>query len=469
MRRKIEKYLAKKQGCDESNIRYTEDGRFDLMGDLDGVLSAVRGKENLGKSKRGDKKSRKSSTKKNKFDTKGMPPIGMPPPYMPYGMPMSYPGMPPHPMYDMSMAPHHYSYGKPIMKAPMPAPGTKQETNVPLAPKPTSDSRPPIKDFSPKKEATIPASIASKPVMDSSSTPAAHPARDHTQSIAYLESSRKSIFDSPKDLSGDDNLGMAMTGESPALNLSGMTPLSTFKGAFATPYSSELFQELTLEENLSLNKALFADDANSPAGRSPRELRLNFCGADDSMSGFISDMRYSRVSISPVSHKAKFKREGELDQQQVAQTPNLNRTIYFADKNRDNELLHSVTKMNTFATNTAQTPNNITNITQDSINTRDIAAPSPFETSLTPIGDNRFWSRQLGFSPQDPSFTPFKSPMPMSARKERAPLMALNMNTLKNKPVPESENKQVKYSKLYLGTSPPLKRQRTTEESLPRD
>ena len=45
MRRKIEKYLAKKQGVLECNIRYTDDGRFDFMGDLEGVLSAVRGKD----------------------------------------------------------------------------------------------------------------------------------------------------------------------------------------------------------------------------------------------------------------------------------------------------------------------------------------------------------------------------------------------------------------------------------------
>ena len=45
MRRKIEKYLAKKQGVDEGNIRYLEDGRFDFEGDLEGVLNAVRGKD----------------------------------------------------------------------------------------------------------------------------------------------------------------------------------------------------------------------------------------------------------------------------------------------------------------------------------------------------------------------------------------------------------------------------------------
>eukprot|EP00592_Proboscia_alata_P015967 CAMPEP_0194399216 /NCGR_PEP_ID=MMETSP0174-20130528/126534_1 /TAXON_ID=216777 /ORGANISM="Proboscia alata, Strain PI-D3" /LENGTH=1669 /DNA_ID=CAMNT_0039195595 /DNA_START=746 /DNA_END=5755 /DNA_ORIENTATION=- len=45
MRRKIEKHLARKQGCDEANIRYLDDGRFDFMNDLEGVLAAVRGKD----------------------------------------------------------------------------------------------------------------------------------------------------------------------------------------------------------------------------------------------------------------------------------------------------------------------------------------------------------------------------------------------------------------------------------------
>lgn len=38
MKRKIEKYLAKKQGCSVANIRMTEDKRFDVMNDIDGVL-----------------------------------------------------------------------------------------------------------------------------------------------------------------------------------------------------------------------------------------------------------------------------------------------------------------------------------------------------------------------------------------------------------------------------------------------
>ena len=42
MRRKVKKYLAMKQGVDEVDIRHTKDGRIDFMGDLEGILAAVR-------------------------------------------------------------------------------------------------------------------------------------------------------------------------------------------------------------------------------------------------------------------------------------------------------------------------------------------------------------------------------------------------------------------------------------------
>ena len=69
MKRKIEKFLARKQCCDTSNIRVLQDGRYDFMGDLDGVLKAVRGKDNNGSSA---KKGRESSS--TSFDTPGVTP-----------------------------------------------------------------------------------------------------------------------------------------------------------------------------------------------------------------------------------------------------------------------------------------------------------------------------------------------------------------------------------------------------------
>jgi hypothetical protein len=66
MRRKIEKYLSRKQGVDEANIRYLDDGRFDFMGDLAGVLQAVRGKESNQRGRgRVDKRKKKETNGNN--------------------------------------------------------------------------------------------------------------------------------------------------------------------------------------------------------------------------------------------------------------------------------------------------------------------------------------------------------------------------------------------------------------------
>jgi len=74
MRRKIEKHLARKQGVDESNIRYLDDGRFDFMGDLEGVLNAVRGDDRSGgRPKTGKKRPKESDDKENSKPKKFKP------------------------------------------------------------------------------------------------------------------------------------------------------------------------------------------------------------------------------------------------------------------------------------------------------------------------------------------------------------------------------------------------------------
>lgn len=65
MRRKIEKYMSRKQGCEEHQIRYTDDGRIDFMGDLEGVLAAVRGKDRGSRTR--SRKSNASSTSEERL------------------------------------------------------------------------------------------------------------------------------------------------------------------------------------------------------------------------------------------------------------------------------------------------------------------------------------------------------------------------------------------------------------------
>jgi len=496
MRRKIEKYLAKKQGVDESSIRLTEDGRFDFMGDLEGVLGAVRGKDGLGKGKKGDKRSGKKNLKKGRKDDHKMPPMSLPMAYMPYGMaPPPYPGMPPHPMYshDISypsgkenMLPPHMPpvYTKAIQEGSLPTTGAGSTANgkVPLAPKPSIDKT--SASYSPKKGIKSENEASSTTFINMSITPGPSTTRRQDSSSTYMPapSSRKSIFDSPpKPLDGSIEKTLGSPG---ALNLHGMTPLSSLKDTFSTPYVTEMFSGLSPEDNLSLNKALFTDDdvrrpttktpathvTQTPGSKTPREMKLCIGGSEDSMSSFISDMKYNRVSISPLSCTTLKRNRDEADNEPISseavKSPpsSVSRSIHFADE-RDDNVLDSASKLYQFMPPTSstevQTPAKLQTITQDSIDTRDFPAPSPFDTSLSPIGafDQNFWGRQLGFSPQN-TLTPYKSPAPLSTKKERNPLSTLSVNTIHNKPSEKKNEKNVDVKRKNTNLPSP-KRQRT--------
>ncbi len=103
MRRKIEKYLSEKQGVKIKKIRYLPDGRFDFMGDIEGVLAAVRGSNSSNRNK---------STNKKK--TARVPP---PAPIMrEHEAPMSIPSVPdmtPYPpRHTAPLGPHQHNIHK---------------------------------------------------------------------------------------------------------------------------------------------------------------------------------------------------------------------------------------------------------------------------------------------------------------------------------------------------------------------
>eukprot|EP00554_Chaetoceros_debilis_P014251 CAMPEP_0194122100 /NCGR_PEP_ID=MMETSP0150-20130528/49255_1 /TAXON_ID=122233 /ORGANISM="Chaetoceros debilis, Strain MM31A-1" /LENGTH=693 /DNA_ID=CAMNT_0038814803 /DNA_START=175 /DNA_END=2252 /DNA_ORIENTATION=+ len=64
MRRKIEKFLSEKQGVGVKNICLLPDGRFDFMGDIEGVLSAVRGNSGSSRGPRGQRMKREDRKRK---------------------------------------------------------------------------------------------------------------------------------------------------------------------------------------------------------------------------------------------------------------------------------------------------------------------------------------------------------------------------------------------------------------------
>jgi hypothetical protein len=488
MRRKIEKFLAKKQGCDESNIRYTEDGRFDFMGDLEGVLNAVRGKD-AGKGKtKGDRKSGKKPAKKGRKDDNKMGHMGMPMHYMPYGMPPpphGYAPYPPHMPPDMMMShgkenmmmyPPPYGMPEPPKAPPSEPAAAKADGNVPLAPKPTTDKSMPM--FSPWKSATKEDNVMS-PFIQMNITPGPSTSTKRDFRSACMSSSRKFMFDSPKPLGS--NLGISMGSPVSGLNINGMTPLSNLKGTFSTPYASGMFSEFSHEDNFSLNKALFADEdgrpsakkapkSQTPKPKTPKQMRFSFGGRSEVYTNPIPDMQYNRVSISPLSCRKKgspLNTTASTCDSTLADTTmssikekmppqSASRTIHFAEE-RDDMQPESGSKIHRFMPSITQlsTPRK-----RDADDSRDLAAPSPFDATLTPINsyDQSNWGYQLGFSPQAASMTPCKSPaMPLSVKKERSGALASpSINDVLNKSSPNEVEASDKFE------SPAPKRQRTT-------
>jgi hypothetical protein len=264
------------------------------------------------------------------------------------------------------------------------------------------------------------------------------------------------------------------------LNINGMTPLSNLKGTFSTPYSSDMFSEFSREDNFSLNKALFADEdgrpsvkkvpkSHTPKAKTPKQMRFSFGARDEVYTNPITDMHYNRVSISPLSCKKKdtaLNTTASTCDSTVADITmssikekmppqSASRTIQFADE-RDEILAESATKIHRFmpAITQISTPRK-----RDVDDSRDLAGPSPFDATLTPINsyDQSNWGYQLGFSPQATSMTPFKSPgMPLSARKDHlGALASLSINNVLDTSTPNKVKASDKFE------SPAPKRQRT--------
>lgn len=339
MRRKIEKYVAKKQGVDETNIRYTDDGRFDFLGDLEGVLAAVRGKDGSGRGRA--KSTGKKRTTRKKLESFQPTPqplgqlsnmyTGMNHPGMsylarggPYGM--GHPGM----QHFSMMAPAAVSkMGHGLPQSIIAASGKENSTlktpgsnNAPLSAQPmqirSMDDRAKTRgvfSFSPADIAAaknrqhhpddhmhgLVAPSDMSPFFGMSATPASTLktpfSADTDFSSNYFSSGKKSIFDSPKRTS-------------PAYGgMHGMTPLSHLQDAFgSTPFTGDMKTFSPNQYADELNKTLFAEDVMSeskrrfimktPKARSPKQISFQI-GSDLSKGGM--DPQLSHVSISPIS------------------------------------------------------------------------------------------------------------------------------------------------------------------------
>jgi hypothetical protein len=367
MRRKIERFLAKKRGVHETLIEPSEDGRYDFMGDFEGVLGAVRGRDGPGSGT-----SASSCSTGNKTDPRKIKPY----------------------FYHMHTAP-----------------GMMDPTLVS-----TNDYSWNNKSWMPVADSNV-----STPFMAGATTPGVT-AQDPYNSF-YLSSARKTMFDESPMSVGGGSFGMQLTSPN-GHGFKGMSPpMSNLKDTFATPLQPDCLPSFSPEERESLKQTLFqegvmAQHPRTPLGYSTLESLHFGIGSDSTIGDHISDMRIcNRVSISPISKDAvqeKFSIYDTVAQEGV-----------YLERTEDTEMMPPPTAPRVRdaprVSSSAIKLNSMTpcNITQDDTEghsmsidtfgsaTKYMKGTSTPSTAAT-ADQSSFWSEHLGLSPVP--LSPFASP-----------------------------------------------------------
>lgn len=431
MKRKIEKYLAKKQAVDVANIRFTEDGRFDFMGDLDGVLAAVRGKEGPPRPRtKSEKKPMKTKKKRDPLSSIGQQQHHMPS----HGM-----HHPPHPMYSY---PHPYMHG-------MPGPPPAQHNAMSMH----QNSKPPSKAGNRKKE----------------SSQASYPTNDDKENFAAATKLRQETYrySPPKDRTAYSSMlspylgamtpGSNMktpfainTGDFPSKYFentpcrgdngsfdNGITPLTDFRENF-TPFTAEgMFSH---QMNGDLSKTLFAeagDDSlenilKTPKSKSAVTLRIQIGSAEkefDTAEEVAAQFR-RQVTISPISDAVQRSKRctDELEMSVSHDDKTSSKRSRYFDVHDDSGT--PIAKSNLFLDqlkSAVKTP--LRDITMETAESNGSTQSSFYPAAMmqTPgtadsERNSAFWSHQLGFSPTEPDFTPFRSPQSEMVKYEKSKL-----------------------------------------------
>lgn len=446
MKRKIEKYLAKKQAVDVANIRYTEDGRFDFMGDLDGVLSAVRGKEGAPRSRtKSDKKPLKPKKRRDPLSSTGqqqqhhhMSSHGMhhPPPHL-YSYPHPYMHSihgPSHPMHhpNMSLRPN----GKPL---PSSGDGKKPKScssysknedkeNQPITGDPKQDMYP----YSPRKDRSTYDNVASPYFGD----------------ISPGSTSKTPFGVSTGDFPSKYFDRTPSKGDGGSLQDNGMTPLTDFRGTFTPFHGDGVFSPQMTGD---LSKTLFGEDTleailktPKPKGHIAMRIRIGSAEKDADTAEDVAARFRRTVTISPI-HDAPLRTkhyttDSELPDMSLVENSSIKRKRCVDDDHGKNSTPPAKSNLFVDAVKSdVNTPKNTTLETVDSDGSyHDISAPSPFDPAVmmqTPgtadsARNGSFWSHELGFSPTEPDFTPFKSP-----KKE--------IDKVKSEPISSSKRRKV--------------------------
>jgi hypothetical protein len=304
MKRKIEKFLAHKVGVDEAQILADEDGRYDLKGDFDGALAAVRGKEIPSANRGRSSNPPKSAQAANRRSYPEPRQIGH------YYHAHYAPPPPPPPTYTVAANagfPHHATVYHPSHHAPagpmMPIHGKENSMNRNYPPPQqhaywTTDNsglgvRPPT--LPPPPQPNLSPHPTIKSGLDD----------DDDFASACLLSAKKSIFDTPPKLRMNDTDDPSSISK---IDIRGMTPDTDFRNTFRSPMadSREGASLLTKDEAFSLNKSLFSEAVmstpcnqhiNKNGLRNKDPVRFGIGQEQD------TDLN-NRVSVSPIQASA---------------------------------------------------------------------------------------------------------------------------------------------------------------------
>ena len=294
IRRKLEKYLSKKLGIDEEQVKANADGRYEVD-DVEDAIVAIRGMDASTLKMTGSAESNRRASHMRLSDCGSMdssisgmystdrkmqggnarssidgkklqdslqdyqnfalanmghhPPFFTP--YAPFGMPHPhgmYPGM-----HQMMVQQQQQQQAAAPVVPPVPVPAQSKSSNNIAEPK-----------LSPMACIRTPASCGGKSL----------------EHALQFSTTRKSIFDfdTPKSLNVD-GLAMSLAASPGFLSLQGMSPpISSLKDTFNTPgCAKDDLANLSPEDVAALNKTLFStDDPMTPVTTTPAHYFISF-------------------------------------------------------------------------------------------------------------------------------------------------------------------------------------------------
>eukprot|EP00559_Dactyliosolen_fragilissimus_P006567 CAMPEP_0184864258 /NCGR_PEP_ID=MMETSP0580-20130426/14302_1 /TAXON_ID=1118495 /ORGANISM="Dactyliosolen fragilissimus" /LENGTH=635 /DNA_ID=CAMNT_0027362967 /DNA_START=13 /DNA_END=1917 /DNA_ORIENTATION=+ len=337
MRRKIEKYLAKKQGVDECDLLYLDDGRFDFMNDIDGVLNVVRG----GGEASSKIKSKSSETRKRKNENTSDFPIKLS--KMSERQPFSTKKS------SQNSGSHSDRDKKPVDNSNQDKENLCEETKSELNPKPTKSSDRTLwhprnigniftsstnesrveRQSSVFKESTIEQRGKSHFTVSPGYEPIQTPSRKQEKEKKFGLDSSKSFDIDKRDVYQRNHMRIPNSHESDkkindifrmkrspdSLSIGGMTPISIMKDNFVrTPLKGGGIFSPNKGLDVMLKRNLFSSSSNdtceikeTPNFKTSRSPSSNLILTDCTKAQHSSDLKFREVTVSPISQSASCK------------------------------------------------------------------------------------------------------------------------------------------------------------------